>query len=482
VGRRAGRRAAPLIDAVVVGGGPNGLAAAVAIAQEGFRVHLIEAAETIGGGARSAELTLPGLIHDVCSGIHPFAAASPFLRSLGLQAEGLVWRYFEVELAHPLDGGRAAALYRDVDRTAAEFGGRDGEAWRRLFAPLTRRFEILADELLRPILHIPRHPFAVAGFGLRALLPATFVARRWRSDEARALFAGCAAHAFNPLTHPTTAAIGTMLIASAHAVGWPIPEGGSGAITAALAERFTSLGGTIQTGVHVDSLEQLPDARVVMLDLSPRGALRVAGDKLPRRVARAFSRYRYGPAAFKLDLAVEGGIPWTAGVCRRAGTVHVGGTLEEIVTSEAEVHRGVMPARPFVLVGQQYLADPARSKGDVHPVWAYAHVPHGYDGDAGEAMLAHIERFAPGFRERIVAQRVATPADIEAYNPNYVGGDISTGANSPLQVVFRPRFALDPYATGSNVFICSAATPPGAGVHGMCGANAALSALRVLRR
>jgi phytoene dehydrogenase-like protein len=472
-----------LIDAVVVGSGPNGLAAAVAIAQEGYRVHLVEANDEIGGGTRSRELTLPGLIHDVCSGIHPFAAASPFFRSLGLEAEGLTWRWTDVEMAHPLDGGRAAALYRDVGRTAAGLGGSDGDAWRRLFEPMTRRFEVLTDELLRPVLRIPRHPFTVAGFGLRALLPATVIARRWKTDEARALFAGCAAHAFHPLTRPTTAAIGMMLVASAHAVGWPVAEGGSGAIAAALAARLTSLGGTIETGVRVTALEQLPDARVVLLDLSPRDVVRVAGNRIPGRVSRALTRYRYGPGAFKLDLAVEGGIPWQAEVCRRAGTVHVGGTLEEIVASEAELNRGRMSERPFMLVGQQYLADPARSTGDVHPVWAYAHVPSGYTGDATEAMLAQLERFAPGTRERIVARHVSTPADVESDNANYVGGDISTGANSPLQVMFRPRLAIDPYATGAgNVFICSAATPPGAGVHGMCGANAARSALRQLRR
>lgn len=469
-----------MIDAVVVGGGPNGLAAAVAIASEGFRVHLVEAHDEVGGGARSAELTLPGLLHDVCSGIHPFAAASPFLKTLGLEKEGLRWRSFDVEFAHPLDGGRAGAVYRDIARTVEAFGGKDGDAWRRKFEPLARRFDVLAEELLQPMLRIPRHPFTVAGFGLPALLPATIIARRWKTDEARALFAGCSAHAFHPLTRPTTSAIGSMLIASAHAVGWPVAEGGSGAITAALAKRFASLGGTIETGVRVDSLAQLPESRVVLLDLSPRDVVRVARDRLPDRVAQTLSRYRYGPAAFKLDLAVEGGVPWANEVCKGASTVHVGGTLEEIVASEAAVHRGKMPARPFMLVGQQYVADQERSRNGVHPVWAYAHVPHAYTGEATEAMLVHIERFAPGFRERIVATHVTTTADIEAYNPNYVGGDISTGANTPWQVVFRPRLSLDPYATGSNVFICSAATPPGAGVHGMCGANAARSALRQL--
>ena len=470
-----------MIDAVVVGSGPNGLAAAVAIAAEGFQVHLVEAHDELGGGARSAELTLPGLIHDVCSGFHPFGAASPFLKGLGLEKEGLRWRYADVEFAHPLDGGRAGAVYRDIGRTAGAFGREDGDVWRRKFVPLTRNFDVLADAFLHPLLRIPRHPFAMAGFGFPALLPAARAAKRWRTAEARALFAGCSAHAFHPLTRPTTAAIGSMLITSAHAVGWPVAEGGSGAITAALTKRFAALGGTVETGVRVESLAQLPDARVIMLDLSPRAVVRLARDRLPDRVAQTLSRFRYGPAVFKLDLAVEGGVPWTNDVCKGASTVHVGGTLEEIVAAEAQVHRGRMPERPFMLVGQQYVADPGRSKGNVHPVWVYAHVPHAYTGDATEAMLTHIERFAPGLRERILAKHVTTTAEIEAYNPNYVGGDISTGANTPFQIVFRPRLALDPYGTGSNVFICSAATPPGAGVHGMCGANAARSALKMLR-
>jgi phytoene dehydrogenase-like protein len=472
-----------VIDAVVVGGGPNGLAAAVAIAREGFRVHLVEAAEEVGGGARTEELTLPGLRHDVCSGIHPFAAASPFLRSLGLEAEGLRWRWGEVELAHPLDGGRAAALYREVGRTAAELGGADGRAWRRLFAPLAEGFDALAADLMRPLLHVPRHPLAVVRFGMRALLPASALARRWRGEEARALFAGCAAHAFRPLDRPGTAAIGMMLVAAGHAVGWPVPEGGSQAITDALAARLRALGGTIATGQRVGSLDELPPARVVLLDLAPRDVVRLADRRLPARVARALARYRHGPAAFKVDLAVREGIPWAAEACRRAVTVHVGGSFEEIAAAEAEVARGRMPARPFVLVGQQFLADPSRSRDGVHPVWAYAHVPAGYPGDATEAVLAQIERFAPGFRDRVVALRSSGPADLEARNPNYVGGDIATGANTLVQLVFRPRLALDPYGTGTGrVFICSAATPPGAGVHGMCGAGAALSALRALRR
>jgi phytoene dehydrogenase-like protein len=469
-------------DAVVVGAGPNGLAAAVAIATEGYAVTVLEAADEIGGGTRTMERTVPGVLHDVCSAVHPFGVASPFLSSLGLEAEGLTWRWPEIDLAHPLDGGRAGAFHRDLDRTVAGLGA-DGPAWDRLFRPLAEGFDDLAEDLLRPIQHIPRHPLRLAAFGPRALQPATLLARRWSTDEARALFAGAAAHAIHPLTRPTTAAVGLMLLAAGHHVGWPVAEGGSRSITDALAARLRALGGTIETGVRVGALADLPPTRVALLDVAPQAVVGIAGDRLPDRVRRAYSRFRHGPGAFKLDLAVEGEVPWTAEACRRAGTVHVGGTLEEITAAEAEVAAGRMPARPFVLVAQQHLADPTRSAGDVHPLWAYAHVPSGYTGDATEATLAQLERFAPGLRERVVAQRSLSPAELEAYNANYVGGDIATGGNDPWQVVVRPRLAPDPYATGvPGLFICSAATPPGAGVHGMCGAGAARSALRVLAR
>jgi phytoene dehydrogenase-like protein len=468
-------------DAVVVGAGPNGLAAAIAIAREGHAVTVLEAADTIGGGTRTRELTLPGLKHDVCSAIHPLAVGSPFLSQLPLADHGLAWAHPEVGVAHPLDDGTAAVLVRSLDDTADGLGP-DGPAWRRTFAWGTERFDALMADLLRPLVRFPRHPVALAPVGLQALLPATLLARRFATEPARALFAGIAAHAFLPLEHPLTAAFGLMLGIPGHAVGWPVAVGGSRAVTDAMAAYLRDLGGEIHTGVRVRALAEVPPARVVLLDVTPRQALTILGDRLPGRVRRAYERWRYGMAAFKVDYAVEGGVPWTAEAARRAGTVHLGGTLEEVAAAERAAFAGRMPDRPFVLVAQQYLADPSRSVGDTHPVWAYAHVPQGYAGDAAPLVDAQIERFAPGFRDRVVARHVTGPAQLEAYNPNDVGGDIGGGSHTGLQLVGRPRLSPDPYFTGvPGVFLCSASTPPGAGVHGMCGANAARSALRVLR-
>lgn len=467
--------------AVVVGSGPNGLAGAVELARAGLEVEVLEAAATIGGGTRTSELTLPGLLHDECSAFHPSGLASPFFTSIAadLERHGLRWRWPELEIAHPLDGGRAAALHRSVDETAAGLG-EDGAAWRRTFGRFSEHLDEVVAEVFRPILHVPRHPLRLASFGIGALQPATWFARRWRTDEARALFGGVAAHAFHPLPRPLTASYGLMLAACGHTYGWPVAEGGSSAIASALAALLAEHGGTITTGRRVTDLAEL-DADVVLLDVAPGAAARLIGPRLPARVRRAYERYRHGPAAFKVDLAVEGGVPWSADACRRAGTVHVGGRFEEIAGAEAEVHAGRMPARPFVLVGQQYLCDPTRSRGGVHPVWAYGHVPSGYTGDATDAIIDQIERFAPGTRDRIVARAVRGPAALEAHNANYLGGDISTGANDAWQTLFRPRLALDPYSTGvPGVYLCSAATPPGAGVHGMCGYNAARRALRHL--
>jgi phytoene dehydrogenase-like protein len=464
-------------DAVVVGSGPNGLAAAVTLAQAGCHVTVLEAAEEIGGGTRSAELTLPGLVHDECSAFHPTGVASPFLRSLPLAEHGLEWLWPPLDLAHPLDGGRVAVLSRDLATTTRSLG-RDGPAWRRLFEPLARDFDRLATEVFRPVPHVPAHPWPLARFGVRAMLPATTLARRWRTDEARALFAGVAAHQVQPLRGPFSASVGLMLTAAGHARGWPVAKGGSGAIASALASLLNSFGGTITTSTRVTSLDQLTGADIVMLDVAPGAAAGILGDRLPARVARAYDRYRHGPGAFKLDLAVKGGIPWANEQCGRAGTVHLGGTLEEIAETEAEVAAGRLPERPFVLIGQQFLADPGRSDRDLHPVWSYAHVPAGFAGDATEAILAQLERFAPGVRGRIRAQRSKSTAELAAYNANYVGGDIATGANSLRQLLLRPRPAWNPYRTGvPGVYLCSAATPPGAGVHGMCGHHAARSAL-----
>jgi phytoene dehydrogenase-like protein len=344
---------------------------------------------------------------------------------------------------------------------------------------LAERFGDITDDFLRPMLHVPEHPVKLTRFGLPSVKPAGLLARRWRTDEGQALFAGVAAHAFRPFSAPMSAAIGVALGTAAHRYGWPVAEGGSGAITGAMVSLLVELGGRIETGVRVESLDELDSPEIVMLDLTPAAAARIAGDRMPRRVARAYGRFRHGPAAYKVDFAVEGGVPWTHEASRRAGTVHVGGALAEIAAGEKQVARGQMPERPFVLVCQQYLADPSRSKGDAHPVYSYAHVPAGYSGDATARIEAQIERFAPGFRDRVLARHVRSTAELEAYNANYEGGDIVTGSNDPRQLLFRPRVALDPYATGiEGVYLCSAATPPGAGAHGMCGYNAAVSALR----
>jgi phytoene dehydrogenase-like protein len=469
-----------LSDAIVVGSGPNGLACAVELARNGVGVTVVEAEDRIGGGTRTSELTVPGLLHDDCSATHPMAAGSPFLNSLDLGKHGLEWLWPEVDLAHPLDDGSAGVMVKSIDETARGLG-EDGRAWRRVFGSASAHFSDLLEDMLAPIIHVPRHPLRLARFGIPAAAPASVLARSWKTSQARALFGGLAAHAFSPLSRPMSSSVGCALIDACHAFGWPVAKGGSQAIADALASALRELGGRIETGQRVTSTTDLSGVDLLVFDLSPAAVAEIAGDRLPARVARSYRRYRHGPGAFKLDLAVEGGVPWTNDSCRRAGTAHVAGTFEEIAIAERAVNRGEMPERPFVLVGQQYLADPSRSVGDLHPIWVYAHVPSGYTGDATEPILGQIERFAPGFRERITATSVRTPADLEAYNSNYVGGDIITGANSPVQVLIRPRLALDPYSTGiRGVYICSAATPPGAGAHGMNGYNAARSALRHL--
>jgi len=468
-------------SAIVVGSGPNGLACAAALATEGVDVTVLEAEETIGGGTRTSELTIPGLLHDECSAVHPMASGSPFFKALELERYGLEWRWPEVDLAHPLDDGSAGVMLRSIEETASGLGD-DGDAWRRLFGAPSRAFEALNEDLLRPILHLPRHPVSLVRFGVAAAMPIAAVARIWNGPRAKALFAGVAAHSFCSFGQPMSSAVGMALVCAGHAFGWPVSRGGSRSITDALAAVVREHGGKIETGVRVTALSELGDPDVAALDLAPEVAADLAGDRLPPRVARAYRRYRHGPAAFKLDLAVQDGVPWTNEPSSRAGTVHVGGSFEELAAAERDINRGRMPERPFVLVAQQYLADPERSAGDVHPVWAYTHVPHGYDGDAEPAILAQLERFAPGLRERIVGSASRSTSQIAAANANFIGGDIVNGANTPKQILFRPRSALNPYATGiPGVFICSAATPPGGGVHGICGFNAAQAALRHLR-
>lgn len=470
-----------MTTAVVVGGGPNGLAAAITLARAGVRVTVLEAADRLGGGVRSGEAIMPGLVHDHCAAIHPMAVGSPFLAGLDLERHGLRWRWPDIDCAHPLDDGGAGLLYRSVEDTAAALGA-DGARWRALFARPVSRYDLLEHDILGPLLHIPKHPLALARFGLPTLLPATVLARAFRTPAAAALFGGVAAHTFRPLHLPMTSAIGLGIVTTGHRHGWAVAEGGSQAITDALAATLADLGGTVQTGVAITAAGQLPRADVTVFDLAPTAVAGILGDRLPGRVGRALRRFRYGPGAFKVDFAVHGGVPWTNPGARRAGTVHLGGELAEIAGTEREIQAGRMPARPFILVGQQYLADPGRSVGDVHPVYAYAHVPAGYAGDATEAIIGQFERFAPGFRDRVVGTAVRSTTEMSVYNPNYVGGDINTGAKDVRQLVFGPRPTLHPYRLGiPGMYLCSAATPPGPGAHGMCGAHAAAEALAYLR-
>lgn len=470
-----------MTTAVVVGAGPNGLAGAIQLARNGVEVQVLEAADTIGGGARSGELTAPGVIHDHCSAAHPMGVGSPFWKQIDLSRYGLVWKWPEIDCAHPLDDGSAGVLYQSIDQTANGMGP-DGRRWRLAVGDLAAGFDELSHDLMRPVLRIPRHPIRLAAFGPRALLPATVLARWFRTAQARALYGGAAAHAFTRLDRPLTAAMGLMFLSSGHRHGWPVAEGGSGSIMAALAAALKDHGGAIGTGVTVTSRTEVPDADIVLLDLSPAAAVQIYGDLMPQRIKRSYQRYRAGSSAFTIDFAINGDIPWTNPDCRRAGTVHLGGTFAEIAYSERERAQGRMPQRPFALVGQQYLADPSRSAGSINPIWSYAHVPFGYTGDATNAVIDQIERAAPGFRDRIVATVSKSTADLQAYNPNYIGGDIIGGANDGLQMLFRPRVALDPYYTGvPGVYLCSQSTPPGAGVHGLCGYHAAQTALRRLR-
>ena len=463
--------------AIVVGAGPNGLATAITLAKAGVQVTVLEAADEIGGGTRSSEAIIPGLLHDHCSAIHPMAVGSPFLGSLDLDRYGLSWRLPEIDCVHPLDGGSAGVLYRSVEATAHGLGS-DGSRWRALFARSSTRFDALAEDIMGPLLRPPHHPLMLARFGAPTVLPASALARWFRTDQARALFGGVAAHAFRPLHYPMTSAIGLGILTAGHRHGWAVAAGGSQSITNALASLLADLGGKIETGTRVEAASQLPPADVTMFDLAPDAVASILGDRLPRRIARAYRRFRRGPGAFKVDFAVEGGVPWTNPEARRAGTVHVVGSFAELASTERDIHAGRMPERPFVLVGQQYLADPQRSVGDIHPVWSYAHVPNGYSGDATATITAQIERFAPGFRERIVGQTVRTTTQMASYNSNFVGGDIMTGSKDIRQLTFGPRITLSPYNVGlRGMYICSAATPPGPGAHGMCGYNAAQSAL-----
>ena len=467
-------------DAVVVGSGPNGLAAAITVAQTGRSVLVLEAADTPGGGARTAELTLPGFRHDVCSALHPLAVGSPCLSTLPLAEHGLEWIHPRYPVAHPLDDGSPAVLERDVDATAANLGD-DAESYRNLMSPLMRDWSRIAAGAMGP-LRPPRNPIAMGRFGMKALRSARSLAdSQLRTVQARALFAGIAAHSVTPLEFRGSAAAGLILQVAGHAVGWPMPRGGAQSLTDSMVSYLQSLGGEVVTGVRVDSLDELPQASAVLLDVGARELGRISGDRLPTGYRRKLDAFRYGPGVFKIDWALDAPIPWTAAECGEAGTVHLGGTLEEIADAEAAVWRGEHPERPFVLLAQPTMFDNTRAPSGKHVAWAYCHVPNGSDFDMTERIEAQVERFAPSFRERVLARSVMSPSDVEAYNANYVGGDIGGGANTLRQLFARPVSAIAPYRTPiKGVYLCSASTPPGAGVHGMCGYWAARDALKRL--
>jgi phytoene dehydrogenase-like protein len=465
-----------------VGSGPNGLAAAIVLAQSGVQVTVLEAKDSIGGGMRTQELTLPGFHHDVCSAIHPLAAGSPFFSTLPLAEHGLQWIEPEIALAHPFDDGSAVTLRRSLGETA-RLMGRDARAYHRLMEPLASSWGRLAASVLGPVLRPPRHPLLLARFGLSALRSASGLARsRFGEEKTRALFAGLAAHANVSLGRPLTAGSALVLAAAAHAVGWPIARSGSQALAEALASYLGSKGGEIKVSRRVASLREVPDADAVLFDVTPRQLLSIAGERLSAAHRKRLERFRYGPGVFKVDYALDGPIPWAAGECRRAGTVHVGGTIEEIQSSEECVSEGRIAERPYVIVAQQSLFDPSRAPAGKHTTWAYCHVPNGSSEQMADRIDAQIERFAPGFRDRVLARHVAGPAALEASNENYVGGDIGGGAHDGLQLLLRPTARLSPYSTSNRrLFICSASTPPGGGVHGMCGYFAAQAALRMPR-
>ncbi len=474
-----GSQASRSLDAIVVGSGPNGLAAAITLLRAGRSVRIYEAATTIGGGTRTEALTLPGFRHDVCSTILPLTAASPFMRTIDWAAHGVELVHPDAPVAHALAPDRSVLLERSVADTAAGLGDADGRAWRRLYGPLARDAEKLGRELLRPVIHVPRHPLALARFGLPALRSARGLARASFQDEpARALFAGLAAHSMLALDRPLSASFGLVLGMYAHAVGWPMVRSGSALVAEALAQEVRGLGGEIVSGELVTSLADMPEVRAVILDTTPRSALAIAGDRLSPATRRAYARFRFGSGVFKLDWALDGPVPWADAQTARAATVHLGGSLDEISTSEADVAAGRHPLRPYVLFVQYDPWDTSRAPEGRTTAWAYCHVPAGSDVDMTERIEQQVERVAPGFRDRILARSAMGPAAMEAHDRNYVGGDINAGVQDIRQLIFRPTVSLDPYRAGRGVYLCSSSTPPGGGVHGMGGHLAARSALR----
>lgn len=466
-------------DAVVVGSGPNGLAAGIFLQQKGLRVLIVEGKSTIGGGLRTAELTLPGFKHDICSAIHPLAAASPFFKTLPLENFGLKYIQPEVAAAHPLDNGKAGLLYPSIEKTA-EHLGIDKNKYLNLIQPIVDQWDQLLPELLGP-LKFPKHPIQLAKFGLQALKSAEQIARNFSTPEGKGLWAGMAAHGIQPLTNLSTAAIGMVLLSAGHINNWPIPQGGSESIAKALAGYFISIGGKIETDLYIKSLSQLPSAKAILFDITPRQLLQIAGFPFSSLYKWQLKRYRYGMGVFKIDWAIEGAIPFTSEQVRQAGTVHLGNTFEEISASEEATSIGRHPVKPFVLLAQQSVFDKSRAPEGKQAVWAYCHVPNGSKKDMTSIIENQVERFAPGFRDRILARHTFTAAQLEEYNPNYIGGDINGGIIDLGQLFTRPALRLSPYRTSAKgLYICSSSTPPGGGVHGMCGYHAARRAWRDL--
>ena len=467
-------------DAVVVGSGPNGFAGAITLARSGCSVLMIEAKDKVGGGTRSSELTLPGFVHDICSAIHPLGIASPFFRSLDLASYGLEWTHPPAPLAHPLDDGTAVLLERSIDITADGVGS-DARRYRKLMRPIASDWDNLINEVLRPM-HFPRHPLVLGAFGLKASQSVEhLIQSQFRATPARALFTGIAAHSIMPMDQAGSAAFGLILGAAGHVAGWPVAKGGSQAIADALQRCFVAQGGEIRTGVGVRSLDELPKARVVLLDITPRQLASMAGDRLPQDYRQRLRDYRYGPGVFKMDWALRGPIPWKASECLRAATIHIGGTFEEIADAESAIWNGKHPNKPLVILAQQSLFDPTRTPSGNQSAWAYCHVPNGSTVDMSERVEAQVERFAPGFRECILARSVMNTAAMEEYNANYVGGDIAGGIQSPFRMMIRPLGQWRAYDTPvKGIYLCSSSMPPGAGVHGMCGYYAARKALREL--
>jgi len=464
-------------DAIVVGSGPNGLAAAILMQQRGLSVLLIEGKETIGGGLRTAELTLPGFLHDICSAIHPLAVASPFFETLPLSEHGLDYIFPPVGAAHPFDNGTAAIITTSIEETARLLGA-DEQVYKKLIQPVVNDWPLIAPDVLGP-LHYPKHPLAMARFGFTALTSASHLAKRFNTPEARGLIAGMSAHSIQPLTNAATSAVALVLMAQAHLKGWPVPKGGSVSIANALASYFLSLGGKIETNFYVKSMEQLPSAHTVLFDVTPKQLLQIAGHRFSSVYKWQLERYRYGMGVFKIDWALDAPIPFTAPGCHDAGTIHLGNTFEEIASTEQQCWDGKIVEKPFVLLAQPSLFDSSRAPTAKHTAWAYCHVPNGSKTDMTVAIEKQVERFAPGFRERILARHTFDTAGMEEYNPNYIGGDINGGVIDLGQLFTRPALRWSPYKTSAKgIYICSSSTPPGGGVHGMCGYHAAKRALK----